>query len=541
MATKDTEELKQELRALQAQRRGLELELAECPDAERQQLEALIYNVSQECDKISKQIAQLETREQRAERKSNWKTEKPAVDQAIDENHIGYIANEDKFIYCRDFGIQQSNVQFKMVNATRIVRVLSKMAGVAIHGKDQNELIDYFQERGASYLDVTSSFNTNKWRESDIYNKMSVIRTKWIEPDYEHADEYNKNFDILIQSICGGKQENIDHLEKWVAFKYLYPGRNANTPNIDMGGNPGGNGKGRFTELLKTIFTPTCVVQAHKEELEKFNANWEMAVILYYDEPEEKELAAAKLKQATGAEDMRVEKKGIDATMADRNYNFLFMSNNQNGVVKLSGGSNGGEDRRYSVMNTDIVLEDLLIEAGFDRQSARAWLNDLAQNLVKNRQEVARWLAHIIRRHQADQMQDLPALHGQDYHNRFEEQKDAVTQAFDAVMVEFQRQGWIPMTILTDFVIAHTGFAKWNERSVKSRWETYLRRNRQVFATAKEHYAIVWDGEELKKGQGQVCRLPGHSGNRWELTKITSRRPIFGIQEHILQKQDLLI
>ena len=287
MATKDTEELKQELRTLQAQKRGLEQVLTETTnEAERQELTVLIYNTDQELEKLQKQIRQLESREERAERKSNWKTEKPAVDQAIDDNHIGYIANEDKFIYCRDFGAQQSNVQFKMVNATRIVRVLSKMAGVAIHGKDQNELIDYFQERGASYLDVTSSFNTNKWRETDIYNKMSVIRTKWITPDWANADKYNKNFDILINSIGGGKQENIDHLEKWVAFKYLHPGRNANTPNIDMGGNPGGNGKGRFTELLKTIFTPTCVVQAHKEELEKFNANWEMAVILYYDEPE---------------------------------------------------------------------------------------------------------------------------------------------------------------------------------------------------------------------------------------------------------------
>lgn len=541
MATKDTEELKQELRALQAQKRGLELELAECPESERQQLEALIYNVGQECDKISKQVTQLETREERANRRSNWKTEKADVDRAIDENHIGYIANEDKFIYCRDFGTQQSNVQFKMVAATRIVRVLSKMAGVAIHGKDQNELIDYFQERGASYLDVTSSFNTNKWRETDIYNKMSVIRNKWVIPDYANADNYNRNFDILIESICGGKQENIDHLERWVAFKYLYPGRNANTPNIDLGGNPGGNGKGRFTELLKTIFTPACVVQAHREELEKFNANWEMAVILYYDEPEEKELAAAKLKQATGAEDMRVEKKGVDAAMADRNYNFLFMSNNQNGVVKLSGGPNGGEDRRYSVMTTDIVLEDLLIEAGFDRESARAWLDDLAQNLVKNRQEVSRWLAHIIRKHQVTDLQGLPALHGQDYMNRFEEQKDSATQAFDAILPVFDQQGWIPITVLTDYVVAATGFAKWNERSVKTRWETYLRRAKRSFTTSKGHYSIVWHGDEIKKGQGQVCRLPGPAANRWEISSITGRKPVYGIQEHTLQKSDLLI
>jgi hypothetical protein len=217
------------------------------------------------------------------------------------------------------------------------------------------------------------------------------------------------------------------------------------------------------------------------------------------------------------------------------------MSNNQNGVVKLSGGSNGGEDRRYSVMSTDIVLEDILIDAGFARDAARVWLNDLAQNLVKNREEVARWLAHIIQKHQVQDLQDLPALHGEDYNNRFEEQKDAVTQAFDAIQPEFMRQGFIPVTVLTDFVIAHTGFAKWNERSIKTRWETYLRRNKCNFTSAKEHYTIVWHGDEFKKGHSQVVRLQGQQAQRWELSTITSKKPILGIQEHMLHKADLLV
>lgn len=540
MATKDTEELKQELRALQAQKRGLELELAECPESERQQLEALIYNVSQECDKISKQIAQLETREQRAERKSNWKSEKPTVDRAIDENHIGYIANEDKFIYCKDFGVNQINVQFKLVNASRIVRVLSKLAGIAIHGKDQNELIDYFQERGASYLDVTSSFNTNKWRESDIYNKMSVIRNRWLLP-VDDGEPYHSDLDLLIHCVGGGKPENIEHLERWIVFKYLYPGKNANMPNIDMGGNPGGNGKNTLITMLKTIFTPACVIQAHKDELDKFNASWEMAVILYYDEAEEKELAASKLKQATGADDLRIEKKGIDPTMADRNFNFIFMSNNQNGVVKLSGGPDGGEDRRYSVMNTDLVLLDMYLDAGFAIEDAKIRLNEL-QSVVKNPVEVGRWLACKIAQYSINAQDNISALHGQDYHNRFQEQKDALTECFDAMLPVFNSHGLVPLSVLVDIVQAHTGLMKISDRTVSRNWTTYLKRNKIDFEVRERaRYTTKWKGQDLKTAQGKVFARPGATQTDWQWDWVSSVSPNYNSIGIPLAKTDLIL
>jgi hypothetical protein len=484
---------------------------------------------------IQEQIQDLEHRREKTRRRRNWDTERPLIDEAMDKNYMGYVIPEDRFIYCRDFGAGQSNVQFKDLGSTRILRLLNKLTGQTIRGRDANEIIDYFEARGRSFHAVTASFNNRRWNESEVYNKMSVIRAHWLEPNYAEAQDYDQRFDILIGAVSGGREENINHLEQWVGFKYLYPGKNANIPNIDMGGNPGGNGKGRFIEMLKTIFTPSCVVQAHREELDKFNAAWEMATILYYDEPEEKELAVGKLKQATGSEDMRIEKKGIDATMSDRNYNFIFLSNNEKGVVKLSGGSDGGEDRRYSVITTDIVLFDVLTQNGMDGPQARSWLDELAQDLVKDRAAVARWLAHIIQKHGIGGMDTLPALHGEDYHRRFDEQKDAVTQAFDAILPVFQSQGVLPKRWLHQMVQTLTENPAHKSKNVAEKFQNYLTRQRQDWHTQERTLIHVdWLGDEEDEIQAAAFVTEATAGSyrtayRFDYSLISTKKWLKGL------------
>lgn len=542
MAIKTSEELRRELTKFTAQKTGIESALNDSSlgEADRQELQSVLYETEKQIKSLQRDITTLDAKQKKTQRGNTWKAEQPLVDTAIKNNHIGYIINEDKFIYCRDFGSGQSNVQFKLINSSRIVRALNQMCGIVIEGRDHYELIDYFQQTGHSYLDVTSSFNRLKWNETDVYNKMSVIRQNWITPR-DDGIPYHSDLDLLIHCVGGGKAENIEHLEKWVAFKYLHPAKNANTPNLDLGGNPGGNGKGTFTTMLKTIFTNTCVVQAHREELDKFNANWEMAVVLYYDEPEEKELAASKLKQATGAEDMRVEKKGLDATMADRNFNFVFMSNNQNGVVKLSGGSDGGEDRRYSVINTDLVLLDMYLDAGLDPIEAKKRLDNL-QNIVKNPEEVGRWLSAKIKKYNIDQLDVLSALHGSDYRNRFEDQKDAVTEAFDDILPVFTQQGCLPLSVLCDVVKAHTSNLKLHDRNINKQWTQYLKRNKiDVDVQARVRYKTTWNGQEIRSLQGKVFNIPGSANVDFEFNVLVNKKPNYNSINNPIAKEDLVI
>lgn len=528
MAIKDLTQLQRDLDDIQVNILGREALLSAVADPDSDEgirIRGQISSLREQYSGGQKRIAQAQAIQNKMDRKTRWSQEQPAVDAAIDNNFMGYIAPLDQFIYCKNYGAGQSNMQFKMFLGSRITRIMNKLTASTIGSKDYNEMIDYFESRGRSFLDVTASFNTAKWDESQVYNKMSVIRAQWLQPDYANAVNYDRNFDVLVESVGGGKEENVRHLEQWVAFKYMYPEKNANTPNIDLGGMPGGNGKGRFVEVLKTIFTPTCVIQAHKEELEKFNANWEMAVVLYYDEPEEKELAAGKLKQATGAEDMRIEKKGIDATMADRNYNFVFMSNNQQGVVKLSGGSDGGEDRRYSVINTDLVLFDLLRDIGYNDAQTRTWLDDLAQNLVKDPSAVSTWLAHIILKHAVHAMTVLPALHGEDYRRRFETQKEPLTQAFDRILPAFLQNGMIPQGLLSELCRVLTDNDRHKEHNVREKFETYLRRNKITYQVQERtRYQMLWQGSEEKDLQHKIIFVPGTAPLQFEWSSISNRK-----------------
>lgn len=530
--TKTAQAYKKELGELRETRDLRQQILDQIADKDSQPARAIrgeIAELDDAINSIETDLAKKEQAEEKVRKRTTWRQEQPMVDRAMAENYMGYIIPEDRFIYCRDYGVGQNNVQFKMFNASRIVRVLNKMTGLTITGRDPAEIIDYFEQRGQSFYDVTSSFNVSKWNKTEIYNKMSVIRDHWLKPDFDNADDYDRALDLLIYAVCGGKQENIEHLEQWVAFKYLNPNRNANIPNIDMGGNPGGNGKGRFVELLKTIFTSTCVVQAHREELEKFNANWEMAVILYYDEPEEKELAASKLKTATGAEDMRIEKKGIDATMADRNYNFIFLSNNEKGVVRLSGGSDGGEDRRYSVITTDIVLYDLLRDAGYDDGAAREWLDRLAQVLVKDRQQVSRWLAHIIRKYQAQDLRVLPALHGEDYAKRFADQKDSITEAFDRLLPVLEANGCITQTWLHEAVKTITENPQHKAKNVLAKFEHYLTRHRRACEIRdRASVKVLWQGDEKERVQAKTLVLSGRENLAFEYSTLSNKKWVMG-------------
>lgn len=448
--------------------------------------------------------------------------ERLIVTELIEKNNIGYLADSNKYIYC--VGMQSDSADivnpiFKTTEAAKFGRVLGKLARLSnktlnklCYKTYQEDLADHFGHTGNDYLDETTSFLDAKWSREKIYNRGRVIRNFWVQPDYTEAENYDKRFDFLIHCIGSGKAENMDHLEQWVAYKYLYPERAGNTPNLDIGGYPGGNGKGRYIELCKTIFTNPCVVGAAlKELMDGFNGNWGMATVLYYDEPAANELPEGKLKQATGGEDMRQERKGVDATIVDRNYSILFVSNNPNGVAKLSGTGSGGEDRRYSVMITSKVMLDEAISLGLakDEAEAKIFVNSI-NNLIKQRKEVSKWLGYVIKKHKVDEMVSLPPLHGEDYKKRFEDQKNNVDSAFDLILPVFQQNGCIPSKILHELVIAITGLEKYSIKKCTQNWERYLGKNKVLFTNTKQRVKHTFGGAPVFEKVAAVFSAAGN-------------------------------
>ena len=449
-------------------------------------------------------------------KKLTQKEENELIETLIKKNHIGYLIEDNKFIYCLQMAVENNNgvvnPQFRTVETSKIVNVLNKMANTKLQS-DTYSVQTLFQQSKNDYYGMTGSFNDEKWDNTMVYNKMSVIREFWVK---ETTDtNYNTDFDFLMYCVGGGKQENIEHLEKWLAYKWKYPNRNANIPNIDLGGYPGGNGKGRFIELLKTIFTHGCVVPAALKELtDGFNASWETAVILYYDEPATGELPEGKLKNATGGEEQRIEKKGIDAYTADRNYNMIFTSNNPNGVVKLAGTGGSGEDRRWSVITTDKVMVDEIMTAGLDNEGAKVRTNEI-NNLLKNREEVSKWLSHLLIKHDVENMQILHSLHGQDYQKRFEDQKDTVQLVFDAFMPTFTECGIITLDVLTQAVHELTNNTKLSSQQIAKRFTRYLDQSKIKYEyLKKERIHLFYDGDSVNEIVQKNCfKLPTSSTN----------------------------
>lgn len=486
---------------------------------------------------LNKSRNELTTAIKNEEQASTLAEEKEIIKDLVNKFYVGYLLNEGRYMYCRDVAVPGTNIVnpiFQTVEAHKFGRVLNKMASKRLRLGTRalaDELADYFQDCRRDYTMTTCSFNSAKWNSAEVYNKAGVIMNYWVVPDFEHMEQYDKRFDFLMHTVGGGKKENISHLEQWIGYKRLNPDRVANTPNLDIGGYPGGNGKGRIVELCKTIFTNPCVSAATLDELTKFNAAWEMSVLLYYDEPEQNELPEGKLKNATGSEDIRIEKKGIDSTMADRNYSIMFLSNNPNGVVKLAGTGSSGEDRRYSVMTTNLVMVDEAIKQGFakDINEAKVFVNSI-NDLIKNRGEVAKWLAHIIMKHNTADIQVLQPLHGVDYHSRFDDQKTNLDIAFDSLKPVFLKNKLMPLEVLRETVIVITGWDKLSDKTLKQDWKRYLEKNKiDAVYLEKDFRPIIeynFKGKDGVSVQKTAYVLRGDVGKEFDFSTLLKQKPI---------------
>jgi len=439
-----------------------------------------------------------------------WREIEPKLAETVDKHYMNYCVENNKFIYCIDMASKIKdegdteyvvvNPQFRMFEASRIQLVVSKMINKYLVN-EHHKLIKWFMVNNKTHFQSTASFLTAKWSSDKVYNKASIIRNFWVEPDMVNYESYNKDFDILTYCVGGGKQENIEHLEVWPVYKYWYPERVANTPNLDICGPLGANGKGRYLELCKTIFTYGCVSPGTAKELsDGFNASWEMSTLIYFDEPTEKELAHNKVKNATGGEEQRIEKKGIDAYTADRNYSIMALSNNERGVFHLEGNGMAGQDRRFSVVSTDIVMIDEVMKrenCTFEEATVR--VNQIAQ-LVKDRKEVAKWMGHIMMKYDITNMKILPPLHGVDYKQRFEDQKDKYETVFDMIYPVFVENGLFPSMLLKQIVDSLLSTDKKkvdsNTQTLNNKFKLYLQKKKVDFSKEdRKTFSIVHDGE----------------------------------------------
>lgn len=477
------ENVKNRLKTKTKERNKLEQLYTNEPDPTIKELRyKSLQAADQEIAELTQELNDLQAKAKKAAKKS--------LAQVIRDNKIAYIASDNKYTMVRNYSETETKVNLNVTNLTKeeIIPVLNHLSGEPGCFDDLNgiEIRQVFEQVKRSYLIRTSSFDSIKWKAAEVYNVILEQKDFWapILKDlragyvYENliTEEYDPAFDDLIYSIAGGKQENIDFLEKWVAYKRIFPERCKITPGINITGIPGGNGKGMFSQLLSTIFTDKGVslVKA-KNFTGGFNHIMEGKVVAILDDEDKGKFPHSELKQTAGNQSWIIEPKGVDAYSVDATANIIVLDNT--GLVRLVGGGISGEDRRWAVIITNVtLLEYLQQKYEITEDQSRILASQYAQEIFDNRIKAAAWLAHLIRKWQIFDMGVLAPLHGEDYQIRLAEQRDEWTEIFDLILPVMVNQGFIPFKFVKEIIESITGDKVKKPASLSKKFDEYLAR-----------------------------------------------------------------
>jgi len=409
----------------------------------------VIQSIQQEIDKKTKYVDELKIELDEIEN-AEKSAAKDSLTDLINQYDIAYIASDGKYILITDYSKDPRKVNLKeeVVTYHQLKGILNNLARSP--GKFSNftedDLRTVFEKAGKSFNIKTSSFHASKWNEEFVFNSLKVQAEYWVKPSADIS--YSPYFDDLFYCLGGGKLENIDHLEKWVVFKRLYPEKCNTIPHLNITGKPGGNGKGIFMSYLASLFTPNSVYKGDIKELGgNFNSAWEGKVVINLDDEEEKQFPHASMKKSTGSNEIRIEPKGVNAYTVDATFSLIVTDNT--GIVKLVGGGIGGEDRRWSIVTTELVfLNHLSQKYNLSMHDAKTLAEHIVLEYAENRLELQKHLSHLIQKHDGYNMTTLLALHGDDYTRRVEEQKDQYQEVFEQILPIFLDQGIIPFEIV---------------------------------------------------------------------------------------------
>ena len=438
--------------------------------------------MEKELERMQIQYAELveEFEELQNQKRQSLKTElqsiiHPALN--VKQYHLAYIATDAKYIFIKNYSNTEQSVNLVIQYLTweNLIGVLNSLAGKSGHFDimQKNELRAAFETAGASYFIRTSSFNAPKWDPKYVFNILNVQRQYWAP--VTNGTNYNGFFDDLLYSLCGGRPENICHMEQWIAYKYLYPEKVSTIPNINITGTPGGNGKGLLAKILATIFTVMGVtVMRGKNLTGGFNSIMEGKVITILDDERKERFPQDELKQNSGNGSIVIEPKGVDAYSVDATANTIVLDNT--GLVRLVGGGSGGEDRRWSIIRTELTLLEVLAEK-YDLEPDQC--KQLAEEMAKifeDRIECGRWVAALIDRHHTRSATVLLPLHGADYAARLDEQKDNWISVFEQILPVLANQGVMPFKFIKEIVEAETGETVKKAQTLSAKFDEFLSR-----------------------------------------------------------------
>ena len=105
-------------------------------------------------------------------------------------------------------------------------------------------------------------------------------------------------------------------------------------------------------------------------------------------------------------------------------------------------------------------------------------------------------------KHNITEMKILPPLHGQDYKQRFEDQKDKYETIFDKIMPIFEQNGCMPVPFLCQIVdsLLSTDKKKITShgKTISNKFKLYLQKHKVNFGIEqKQNIRVLFEGEKI--------------------------------------------
>jgi hypothetical protein len=410
------------------------------------------------------------------------RVEKSWIEQ---QSTTAYIITDQQFLYIADFSEnpEKSNVQLRTFEPPKFIEFLANKLRLKSWHLPIPRVKDLFNTQGKTYQLSRFSIDPGLWQQGEVYlpiqhmEQFFINRVELTEQQWADTEAAMPFFDALMYSLSGGREENQQHIERWILHKIKNYRRAVTTPDIIIIGHVGGNGKGILQAIIRLMLPAMLSGKANSKTLNgNFNAIMLGKIIVFFDDQNSKEIPLDVVKQLAGSETMIFEPKGKDQYEGEKTHSSAWFA--QKMPFRLTpAGSEGGVDRRFSIMATNITFLESLRKYYQELDGTEITVEqskDLAEavvsNYLLNRLCIARWFKLLEQRHpEVDNNYTLKPLHGSDYQYFLAEQSNSYDQIWkELIQPVIQAGGCVPMFVIKE-ILRHLENKIIGEKTIVSR------------------------------------------------------------------------
>lgn len=394
-----------------------------------------------------------------------------------------YVINDGEFVYAENYAEtpEKLNVQLREMKPESFIEQVAHELDLCAWHLPVHRVKKLFSETQRTYDMKRYSIDPERWGKNKVYLPIEHMQQYFInnmqltaEQEAEAALSL-KFFDWLMYSLSGNKQENKDHIEKWILHKIINYKKATTTPDIVIVGHVGGNGKGVLQAIIRLMLPSMLSGKANSKTLNgNFNAIMLGKLIVFFDDQNSKEIPLDVVKELAGSDTMIFEPKGKDQYEGEKTHSSAWFS--QVPPFKLTpAGQEGGVDRRFSIMGTNITFLESIrkhVQEETGQEVTVEESKDLAEVIVSkhllNRVNIAYWFKHLQSKYpEVNASYTLKALHGEDYRYFLSQQETTIESIFKRLITPQVKEGNVVPVFVIKELTQHFDGKEMSDKAIR--------------------------------------------------------------------------